>query len=222
MKIKSIIFSLLVISALAITSLPGGSPPVMATVAVTESPQYGVTFNSKPTADFSGSPTIGCAPLTVNFTDLSTGDPTSWSWTFGDGGSSSDQNPLHQYTSAGCYDVSLTVSNDGGDDTETKKKYVTVHDIDFVSHTWDGTYSTWTYEVNSGCHPAISHWVIAWCDCDAVHEVSESSECKYDEIIGETGIKFDVGYYDGESRTVWFKLEGNWPEGVVPIGTVAF
>ncbi|MDX9856686.1 MAG: PKD domain-containing protein [candidate division Zixibacteria bacterium] len=80
-----------------------------------------------PVANFSGSPTTGTAPLTVNFTDLSTGSITSWSWTFGDGGTSSAQNPSHQYTSAGTYSVTLTVTGPGGSDGETKTDYITVN-----------------------------------------------------------------------------------------------
>ena len=77
-----------------------------------------------PTADFSGTPRSGCVSLTVAFTDLSTGNPTSWSWTFGDGGISNLQNPSHTYTSAGTYTVSLTVYNDCGSDNETKPNYI--------------------------------------------------------------------------------------------------
>ncbi len=51
-----------------------------------------------PTANFSGNPTSGYAPLTVDFTDLSTGSPTSWDWSFGDTGTSTAQNPSHDYT----------------------------------------------------------------------------------------------------------------------------
>jgi len=79
-----------------------------------------------PVADFSGSPTSGNAPLTVNFTDLSTNNPTSWDWDFGDGGSSTAQNPSHEYTSAGDYTVSLTATNSAGQDTETKTDYISV------------------------------------------------------------------------------------------------
>ncbi|NOX90080.1 MAG: PKD domain-containing protein [Calditrichaeota bacterium] len=79
-----------------------------------------------PVADFSGSPTSGDAPLTVTFTDQSTNDPTSWSWDFGDGGTSTEQNPTHTYNSAGNYTVSLTASNTYGSDTETKTDYITV------------------------------------------------------------------------------------------------
>jgi PKD repeat protein len=87
-----------------------------------------LTVNHSPRADFSGSPISGCAPLTVVFTDLSTGAPTSWSWDV-DGGGNEDyntQNPSHTYTSAGTYTVSLTVSNACGSDSDTKKNYITV------------------------------------------------------------------------------------------------
>jgi PKD repeat protein len=81
-----------------------------------------------PVADFSADPTSGVAPLTVQFTDLSTGNPTSWDWDFGDGtGSSMEQNPTYEYTNPGEYTVSLTVSNDQGSDTEIKGAYITVN-----------------------------------------------------------------------------------------------
>jgi hypothetical protein len=78
------------------------------------------------TANFSGSPTSGTAPLAVNFTDLSTGSPTSWSWTFGDGGTSTAQNPSHTYAAAGTYNVQLTATNACGSDVELKNAYITV------------------------------------------------------------------------------------------------
>jgi PKD repeat protein len=80
-----------------------------------------------PVAAFVGSPTSGTEPLTVNFTDQSTGSITSWSWTFGDGGTSTAQNPSHQYTSAGTYTVTLNVTGPGGSDGETKTNYITVN-----------------------------------------------------------------------------------------------
>jgi PKD repeat protein len=64
-----------------------------------------------PVADFSASPTNGYAPLTVQFTDLSTAGPTSWDWNFGDTGTSTEQNPIHEYTAPGTYTVSLTATN---------------------------------------------------------------------------------------------------------------
>ena len=75
-------------------------------------------------ADFTGSPTSGVAPLTVSFADFSAPEATSWLWDFGDGATSSEQNPSHQYTEAGQYTVSLTASNVGGSDTMTKDNYI--------------------------------------------------------------------------------------------------
>ncbi len=79
-----------------------------------------------PVAEFSRNPASGCAPLTVDFTDLSTGEIDTWDWTFGDGGTSTAQNPSYQYNNPGTYTVSLTVSGANGSDTETKPGCVQV------------------------------------------------------------------------------------------------
>jgi trimeric autotransporter adhesin len=76
-------------------------------------------------AAFSGTPVTGTAPLAVQFTDTSTGGPTSWSWTFGDGGTSTLQSPSHTYAAPGTYTVALTVSNGTTSNTTTKVGYVT-------------------------------------------------------------------------------------------------
>ena len=79
-------------------------------------------------AQFSGSPTSGIAPLSVSFTNQSSGDFTSQSWTFGDGASSELFNPVHEYVTSGTYTVSLSVDGPGGPDQETKTNYITVYD----------------------------------------------------------------------------------------------
>lgn len=79
-----------------------------------------------PIAAFSGTPLTGYQPLTVAFTDASTGTPTSWSWNFGDGSTSTSQNPSHEYADIGDYDVALTVSNTAGMSKTTLVAYVTV------------------------------------------------------------------------------------------------
>ncbi|MCP4257455.1 MAG: PKD domain-containing protein [Planctomycetes bacterium] len=78
-------------------------------------------------ADFSGGPTVGLTGTTVQFTDQSTGDITSWSWDFGDGGGSSDQNPSHTYSNEGAYTVSLTVTDLNGSDTETSEAFIEIY-----------------------------------------------------------------------------------------------
>jgi vibriolysin len=81
-----------------------------------------------PVANFSGTPTSGGAPLTVQFTDLSSNDPTSWSWTFTGGtpSSSTQRNPSVTYNTPGNYTVSLTAANASGSDGETKTNYISV------------------------------------------------------------------------------------------------
>ncbi len=79
-----------------------------------------------PVAAFSASPTSGNAPLKVIFTDKSTGSPTSWKWSFGDGTYSTEKNPVHTYSKAGKYTISLTVKNASGNNSLTKYKYVSV------------------------------------------------------------------------------------------------
>jgi len=90
-----------------------------------------------PVAEFSGDPTAGVYPLTVQFTDLSTNSPTSWSWNFGDGGTSTAQNPSHTYNNIGTYTVTLVATNDYGSDTNTKTGYITVTDASVTMHVHD-------------------------------------------------------------------------------------
>ncbi len=68
-----------------------------------------INFVSKPSsaADFTATPTQGAIPLSVKFTDKSSGSPKSWYWDFGDGTTSSERNPTHVYTRNGVYSVGL-------------------------------------------------------------------------------------------------------------------
>src|SRR5215471_18576988 len=79
-----------------------------------------------PVADFSATPTTGPLPLAVQFSDASTGSINTWAWNFGDGATSSVQNPQHTYSTAGSYTVSLTVSGAGGNNSTTKSNFITV------------------------------------------------------------------------------------------------
>ncbi len=78
-------------------------------------------------ADFTANHTSGTRPLAVQFSDQSTRTiETAWAWNFGDGGTSTAQNPSHTYNNAGDFTVSLTVTGSGGTDTETKTDYIHV------------------------------------------------------------------------------------------------
>ncbi len=84
------------------------------------------TFQETPAAAFMATPASGNAPLTVQFTDQSTGIIDSCAWDFGDGETSNQRNPSHAYGSPGTYSVTLTVTGPGGTDTETKTDYITI------------------------------------------------------------------------------------------------
>jgi PKD repeat protein len=88
----------------------------------------GTVGPTAPTANFTGNPTTVAPGNSVQFTDTSSGTPTSWSWSFPGGtpSSSTAQNPTVTYNSVGTYDVSLTVSNAQGNDSITKYDYITV------------------------------------------------------------------------------------------------
>jgi len=89
-----------------------------------------ITSNEGPTADFSASPASGYAPLEVDFSDNSVaGDNPiiDWYWEFGDGDTSTDQNPSHTYNDVGTYAVTLTVTDEHGcTDDATTNVVVTV------------------------------------------------------------------------------------------------
>ena len=84
-------------------------------------------FNRPPVAyvRFQTQPTSGSIPPIVQFTDMSTGFPTTWNWTFGDGNASTMQSPLHIYTAVGTYTVSLNVTNADRFNLTVKPDYIT-------------------------------------------------------------------------------------------------
>lgn len=86
-----------------------------------------VVSYSSPVSSFSADVTNGINSLTVKFTDGSTNTPTSWAWDFGDGTTSTQQNPTHTYSNPGKYTVKLTTTNAVGSGTVTKTDYITVN-----------------------------------------------------------------------------------------------
>jgi|GEM_PF-3133203 PKD repeat protein len=91
---------------LKVTNLDGTSE-TSRTVTVARIP-------APPVANFSTSVSSGDAPLIVQFTDLSGNNPRKWDWSFGDGGSSEEQNPQYTFEGEGVWNVRLTVTNDDG------------------------------------------------------------------------------------------------------------
>jgi PKD repeat protein len=101
-----------------------------------------ITVVNTPNADFTADATRGITPFNVHFSDKSTGNPTSWKWDFGDGATSTEQNPYHLYTTFGTsstnkYTVTLTAINANGDDKVTKVDYITVTQTPIAEFTVD-------------------------------------------------------------------------------------
>lgn len=96
------------------------------------------SYSFSQVADFNANIVSGCPPLIVQFNDLSTGSPVDWHWNFGNGNTSTEQNPSAIYNNPGTYTVSLTVT---GGSTKTKNAYITVFEyptVDFMASPLNG------------------------------------------------------------------------------------
>jgi PKD repeat protein len=203
--------------------------PYVSTISVTGS-------TTPPTADFVGTPTSGMAPLTVNFTDQSLG-ATSWSWDFGDTGTSSDRNPTYVYTAPGTYTVTLTVTNSYGSDTEIKTNYITVQppqscigtitnagfetgttsgwtEIGFVGITSDS--HTGSYAVNlTDANSSVEQVVVDLC-ANTTYTVSCWGKAK-----SKAGVYLGVKNYGGAEQTVKFTDSKNFVQKSITFTTGA-
>ncbi len=119
-------------------------------------PQQGAwgAETSQPVASFTTNVTTGIAPLTVQFNDTSTGNPTNWTWNFGDNSSNeTSQNITHIFQTTGNYTITLTASNKIGSNITAKTNYITVnrsiYNALYISNT------TPTYQVVTGQPVAI-------------------------------------------------------------------
>jgi len=90
----------------------------------TQSPPVPERPGMAPISFFAMSRSMGVAPLTVSFTDMSFNAPNSWEWDFCDGETSSIRNPTHTFTTPGAYTVSLMVENSAGKSTASRRVYV--------------------------------------------------------------------------------------------------
>ncbi|MCX6292397.1 MAG: PKD domain-containing protein, partial [Bacteroidetes bacterium] len=115
-------------------------------------------------ANFTSSVISGCVPLTVNFTNTSTGNPASYNWNFGNGNSSILENPSATYSLPGTYTVKLMVSNSSASDQEIKTNYITVYSNPVAAFTVNpdtacaGSPVTFTSNSLAGTAGAINHW----------------------------------------------------------------
>ena len=101
-------------------------------------------LKGQPVANFSANKLSGCSPLTVQFSDLSTGNPNTFYWRFGNGNTSILQNPFATYVNPGTYTVTLIATSSSGTDSITRLAYIKV----FANPT-----ANFTQNVTSGCAP---------------------------------------------------------------------
>ena len=115
-------------------------------------------------AGFTSSATVICTGTAVTFTDLSTGPPTTWTWSFPGGTPSAyvgQTPPPVTYATPGTYDVSLTVTNASGNDTETKTGFITVKNVIAGFSATPTTVvigNTVSFTDNSACNPTSWQW----------------------------------------------------------------
>ena len=109
-----------------------------------------------PVTNFSTSATVSCTGV-IYFTDISTQGPVSWLWNFGDGFTSSQQNPSHIYTNSGAYTIQLITANANGVDTLTLVNYITIS-LPVAPVVTGGTFCQYTSGVLSGTATGILNW----------------------------------------------------------------
>ena len=93
-------------------------------------------------ADFTASTMKGCSPILVQFTDQSSGSPSSWFWDLGNGTTSTVQNPSTTYIIPGTYTVKLTVSDGSSSNTKTSTNFITVNPSPVVAFVASDTSDT--------------------------------------------------------------------------------
>jgi PKD repeat protein len=102
---------------------------------------------------------VGCLPFTVTLADLSSGNPTSWSWSFpgGNPASSTQQNPTVTYSQAGVYDVTLLAGNPWGTNSVTKNKFIEVQPFPTAAFTYTINGATVTFS-NASSNATQYNW----------------------------------------------------------------
>jgi PKD repeat protein len=148
-----------------------------------------VSATPAPVAAFAATPISGNAPLTVQFTNQST-NSTSWSWDFGDGQTSTAQNPSHTYTTPGTYSPSLTANNAAEEwSVSAKPGLIGVSRAGnpisnpYISHIQNGSFESWSGGVPTG-----------WTLKTGYSGQAQSSDCKIGtsslQISGNTATQY--------------------------------
>ena len=129
---------------------------------ITDSPIANTDYNYEmtpvPIAEFTTNFTVGVFPLSIQFSDLSTNNPTSWLWDFGDGQSDTSKNCSHTYLYPGEYTISLIATNEYGSNTIIKENYIVIKNVEIYCDSTSG-YVPLTVSFNGVSNlPNITSW----------------------------------------------------------------
>ncbi|PID93594.1 MAG: hypothetical protein CSA95_06675 [Bacteroidetes bacterium] len=166
---------------------------------VTDQGDVIAVIHAAPEASFTATPLEGNPPLTVTFTGQSSNAPTSWQWDFGDGATSTEQHPVHEYTAVGDYTVTLSASNAYGVDMEIKEAYVyvgscpaTVTDIDGNSYN--------TVLIGEQCWMQENLKVTHYPNGDAIPYITDGGAW---DALGDTNTDDAYCYYDNNMNSAY-------------------
>jgi gliding motility-associated-like protein len=197
----------------------------------------GISVGTRPTANFSATPRDACAKQPVSFTDLSTGSITQWLWVFGDGGTSSDQNPIHEYQDTGYFDVQLIIWNNGCPDSITFTNYVYIKppiarfmDTFNCANPWQRTFidqsigaDQWTWNFGDGGTSTLQNPVHTYADTGTytvtLTVVNLATGCDYVttrviKVMDERANFFASDTVVCRGNTLTFNSVGNVPANV--------
>lgn len=194
---------------------------------------------------FTANPTMGDAPLIVQFTDQSIENPTSWNWDFGDGESSTEQSPSHTYSNMGLYDVTLATTHASVSDSKTMQDFIIVKEtftdprdnqtyriLTIGDQTWFAenlnfeTEDSWWYENNEAIgdiHGRLYTWHAAQTACPAGWHTSRDSEWKELEMyLGMSQEEADNTMWRGTDEGKKLKSLTGWEDGMNGIDVAGF
>ena len=174
-----------------------------------------VSLNTSPPVTEFETATLKSCDGRVDFLDLSTNVPTSWTWDFGDGNQSSLQNPTHTYAASGTYTVKLITSNLYGSDNTTKTSYITVKLADAVKSACIPT--TNSHREDYGIHSVLF---------ESINNKSEDGRVGYEDfscaqqvVVAESktyNIEVKTGSLNLEDVYVWIDFNN---DGILDSGT---
>lgn len=169
---------------------PGGEPPATA-----------------PTALFGMSASSGVAPMSISFTDRSTGTIETYSWAFGDGATSSERNPSHSYNKAGAYTATLTVSGPGG--TNSVSHVISVDEI-----------ITWDFHLNAHAFTVVPIHTLGDCEFGG-HGPAVTCRATASISSDQRSVNLDVYMRAQETQADWTTAEGTQRYGLLTYGANA-